>query len=120
MEKSIGDILQEKYEWISVPSSYLKVIELNLCNIEFWSIQTDIAFIVSYSTNLKKRYPDRDLVLFAKRNDNDLIACWEKGKPGRVVIINDFAYGGYENEAEYDSFWDWFRAAIELMIEEGD
>ncbi|CAN7654934.1 hypothetical protein LJR235_005047 [Pararhizobium sp. LjRoot235] len=112
--------IQEKFEWVKLPPSYLKVIQLNLCDIEFWSIKVNAESIISYSVNLKTRFPERDLVIFAKRNDNDLIACWERGKPGKAVIINDFASGGYENEQEYETFWDWFRAAIELMIDEGD
>jgi hypothetical protein len=31
-------------------------------------------------------------------------------------VIHDFAEEGWEAEAEYASFWDWFRAAVEDMI----
>lgn len=69
---------------------------------------------------VKERYPGRDLVPFARREDNDDVACWEKGKAG-VVIIHDFASPGYEFKQEMDSFWDWLRSALEATIEyEGD
>ncbi|KXB33255.1 hypothetical protein HMPREF3192_01227 [Atopobium deltae] len=36
---------------------------------------------------------------------------------GSVEIIHDFADPGWEQRAEYPSFWDWFKEAINLLIE---
>lgn len=66
---------------------------------------------------LKKRYPTRMLVPFARRIDNDNIACWDLDKAGRVSIIHDFASPGWEQEAELEDFYGWLRQAIEDLIE---
>ena len=66
---------------------------------------------------LIQRYPDRRLIPFARRGDNDDIACFEVNKGEQVMIIHDFASIGYEQRECFDTFWEWFRYAIELMIE---
>jgi len=65
---------------------------------------------------LRERYV-RKYVPFASRQDTDDIACLDPELPGRVFIVHDFASEGYELRQEFESFWDWFRAAIEDMIE---
>lgn len=40
---------------------------------------------------LKERYPDRELMPFARRDDSDDIACFDTGKNNKVQIIHDFA-----------------------------
>jgi hypothetical protein len=65
---------------------------------------------------LQKRYPNRTLIPFAKRDDNDDIACFELNKADEVQIIHDFASAGYEQRKVYISFWEWFKEAIEEMI----
>ncbi len=77
----------------------------------------DAPFAERYCLALNKRYPTRQLVPFAKRSDNDDVAWFEMGKPGSVEIIHDFADPGWEQRAEYPSFWDWFKEAINLLIE---
>ncbi|CUP87219.1 hypothetical protein BH721_03430 [Clostridium baratii] len=54
---------------------------------------------------------------FAKRDDNDDIACFELDKGESVQIIHDFASIGYEQRKEYNDFWDWLEEAIKEMIE---
>ncbi|MEZ6048617.1 MAG: hypothetical protein R3C11_24180 [Planctomycetaceae bacterium] len=74
--------------------------------------------IVSRYEGLKKRYPDRILVPFARRYDCDDIACWEGTDNQKVVVIHDFTAPGWEARGEeYTSFWDWFRNCMEVMIE---
>lgn len=45
------------------------------------------------------------------------MACWEKSNPNKIVIIHDFASEGWERVMDYNDFWEWFRTAIEEMIE---
>ena len=52
--------------------------------------------------------------------DNDDIACFEIGFNNEVKIIHDFASAGYEQKKKYQTFWDWFKDAIEEMIEYGE
>ena len=63
------------------------------------------------------RYPQRILIPFARRGDNDDVACFELNKGEEVQIIHDFASIGYEQRKTYKTFWDWFRDAIEEMIQ---
>jgi len=35
----------------------------------------------------------------------------------KVQIIHNFASDGYEQRKKYDSFWDWFKEAIDEMIQ---
>lgn len=58
------------------------------------------------------------VIPFARRDDNDDIACFEVGKGKSVQIIHDFASEGFEQRKEQGCFWDWFRDAIDKMIME--
>jgi len=60
---------------------------------------------------LAKRFPDRGLVPFARRLDDDDVACWDREKPGKVCIVHDFAAPGWEVRDEYPSFASWHEAA---------
>ncbi len=67
---------------------------------------------------LMEMYPDRRLVPFAARYDNDDLACFEVGFGGRVFIVYMGADPGWERRQEYDDFWDWFQVAVDELIEE--
>ena len=62
---------------------------------------------------LKVRYPERNIVPFAERQDCDDIACWDIELPGVVIIIHDFASRGYECRAHFGSFRDWIHQALD-------
>ena len=99
------------------PAEFPKIVELNLVDFATWYLmnngQVDIRI-----KGLRGRYPNRKLIPFARRDDNDDIACFEIGKGNKVQIIHDFAGEGFEQRKEYECFWDWFRDAIEEMIAE--
>ncbi|KJS29592.1 MAG: hypothetical protein VR64_19690 [Desulfatitalea sp. BRH_c12] len=101
--------------WFTYPSQLIRVCELNLMNLEPWIILEGEQLRARYD-GLKERYKDRDLVPFARREDMDDVACWEKGQGESVIIIHDFASPGYEQKGMYKDFWDWFRAAVEDMV----
>lgn len=98
------------------PEPFLRILNLNLVNFDLWFIMNKEQMIITFE-GLKKRYPDRVLIPFAKTGANDDIACFELNKEGGVQIIHDFASSGYEQRKYYETFWDWFRYAIEEMIE---
>lgn len=54
-------------------------------------------------------------VPFARRQDNDDLACLEPSTAA-VVIVHDFSSEGSERRESFATFWDWFRAAVEDMI----
>ena len=97
------------------PESFLKVVRLNLLNLDPWFIM-DKGQVVTRKGGLVKRFPDRELIPFARRFDNDDIACFELGKGNEVQIIHDFSSPGYEQRKQFDNFWDWFKEAINEMI----
>ncbi len=109
--------IKQFYEGFEYPKELLKIIELNLIDFDLWFLCTEKDFVEGWIKGLIKRYPSRKLIPFAKRGDCDDIACFEIGKEGTVQIIHDFASEGYEQRKEYKCFWDWFRDAIEVMIE---
>lgn len=67
---------------------------------------------------MKTRFPDRKLIPFARREDNDDVACWDL-VAGDVVLIHDFSSPGYEQRKRYADFYGWLREAIEDLIEHG-
>jgi len=103
-------------EWFEYPNSFLKIVEQNLIDLSPWHILTG-ELLKSKVQGLKERYPKSSLIPFARRYDNDDVACWEKSDPTKVIIIHDFASEGWEKRQTYDDFWSWFRNAIEEMIE---
>ena len=98
------------------PTSLLKIITLGLVDVEPWYFLNKEQAIIRLN-GLKERYPSRILIPFARRCDNDDIACFEPSKPDSVQIIHDFASPGWEQRKVYDDFWSWFRDAIEEMID---
>lgn len=98
------------------PESFYKSIDLNLVHFDLWNIMYADE-VEERIKGLKERYPNRKLIPFARRDDNDDIACFEVGKDEKVQIIHDFASEGYEQRNEYNDFWDWLKDAIDEMIE---
>lgn len=98
------------------PDSFEKIMDLGLCNFDIWFIM-DSAQATSIYNGMKKRYPNRSLIPFAKRVDSDDTACFEIEKGTKIQIIHDFADEGYEQREEYNDFWEWFNNAIKEMIE---
>jgi hypothetical protein len=93
------------------------VVELGLTDLEPWSVlQGEELF--RRMEGLKSRYPQRLLVPFARRVDRDDVACFDvDAAPGRISVIEDFGEPGFEQFETYDQFADWFRAAIDDLIE---
>lgn len=68
-----GDDLPEGFAY---PPEFLRVVELGLTDLEpWWIIDGDL--LRSGMRLLASAYPTRRLVLFAKRQDNDDVACWD-------------------------------------------
>lgn len=110
--------IKEIYRDFQYPASFVKAVELNLLDFEFWYFMTNEQ-VSTRINGLMKRYPDRKLVPFARRDDSDDIACFEVGKEPKVQIIHDFASEGYEQRGEYAGFWDWMKVAVDELIEKG-
>ncbi|MDO5539024.1 MAG: hypothetical protein Q4F83_02965 [Eubacteriales bacterium] len=111
--------VQKIYEGYNYPEEFLRIVDLNLVNLDFWYLMTREEVEIRIE-GLKIRYAERSLIPFARRDDCDDIACFEVGKGNKVQIVHDFASAGYEQRKEYSCFWDWFKDAIEEMIQGED
>lgn len=97
------------------PSQFIRVVELGLIDLEPWRV-VEGDELASLLDGLGRRYPARTLVPFARRIDDDDVACWDIDRAGRVSIIHDFASPGWEERAEFDDFYAWLRHAVEDLI----
>lgn len=96
------------------PHELVRVVELGLTNLEpWWVLEGDM--LRDRFMGLRKRYEKRKLVPFARREDNDDVACFDVDS-GKVVVIHDFASPGYEQRAEFANFYGWLRQAVEDLI----
>lgn len=93
--------VREIYKGYSYPKEFLKIVDLNLVDLDLWYLMTKEQVEIRI-IGLKNRYPERQLVPFARRDDGDDIACFEIGKGNKVQIVHDFASAGYEQRKEYD------------------
>ncbi len=97
------------------PALFVRVVELGLTRLEPWWV-LDGESLRARLVGMRQRYPTRQLVPFAARQDRDDVACWD-GEPERVVIIHDFASPGWEFVREFDNFGEWLRSAIDDLID---
>lgn len=111
--------IQDMYDNYNYPKEFLKIVDLKLTDLDLWYLMPKEQVEIRIK-GLKNRYPKRKLIPFARRDDNDDIACFEIGKGNKVQIIHDFSNEGYEQRKEYDCFWTWFKDAIEEMIKEDE
>ncbi len=92
------------------PKAYVDFVVSDFPNLEPWHFfysKLDYRFL-----GLKERYPSKELVPFARRQDNDDIACFDaKTNDGRVLIIHDFASPGWEERLSLDNFEAWLDLA---------
>ena len=106
----------QKPDWFAYPREFLWVHQTGIQKFRPWRILGE-PHISSRMAGLRGRYGHRELVPFALRLDCDDVACWERKFMPKVVIIHDFAAVGCESRQTYDTFWDWFRSAVNDFIE---
>ena len=97
-----------------VPPELARLQSQNIANLTPWHLLNK-ELAAKRLKGLRARY-QRRYMPFARRQDNDDLACFDPLAPGKVHIVHDFASDGTELRKTYDSFWSWFRAAIEEMI----
>lgn len=102
-------------ERFTYPPSFTRFAKGALPNLTPWRFLC--AEEPEYFVNgLRKRYPSRRLVPFARRDDNDDVACFDaadtSGDP-RVLFIHDFADPGWELRGTAENFEHWLRVAVD-------
>ena len=98
------------------PQAIIKLLELNLTNFDVWYFMDKESVKIRFA-GLQKRYPNRNLIPFARRGDCDDVACFEVGEGERVFVIHDFASKGYEQREVYENVWEWLKDVVNIMIE---
>jgi hypothetical protein len=99
----------------SYPRGLLRLVDLELFELEPWWILAGDG-LRTRSRGMAKRYPKRRLLPFARRQDNDDVACWDLDT-GKVAIVHDFASPGWEAREEFPDFNSWLHSAIDDLIE---
>jgi hypothetical protein len=107
---------QELPKGFIYPNQFKRVVELGLVNLEPWYMLEGNA-LRDTALGLANRYPARTLVPFARRQDNDDIACWQSGLGEDIFVIHDFASAGWEQRNHFANFYEWLRKAIEDLVE---
>ena len=98
------------------PPEFIRVVELGLTNLEpWWIVQGQL--LRDRFQGLRKRYPDRNLILFAVRQDNDDVACWDI-EQGNVAVVHDFSSSGFERRGEFPGHLPVVRTVCELRDED--
>lgn len=97
-------------DWVKPTKKFLQFLKEDSDETLPW-LFCDESVIYAANVALKVNYHNRDLFVFAHREDGDEIACFEKSKPGKVVIVYNFDDPGYEAGPEFVSFEDWYEYA---------
>ena len=73
----------ELSDGIDYPAQFIRVVELGLTDLEPWRV-IEGEELAALLEGLAERYPTRTLVPFARRIDNDDVACWDidRAHPG--------------------------------------
>src|SRR6476620_2816638 len=89
------------------PPEFLFLVDSRIVFFPPWQLLFEDWVNVRFD-GLRKRFPDRQLIPFARRFHTDDVACWEGNDNQRVVIVHDFASAGWEDRGErYPDFWSW-------------
>ena len=79
-----------------------------------WEMLED-AVIAIYTAKLRERDPLRNLTAFARRIDQDTVACFDKGADGKgkaVLVLRHFDDPAQTKEHRYPGFSAWFDDAL--------
>lgn len=75
--------------------------------------------VFSASDRWPRADEQRELITFARRQDNDDLACavFDGGRFVEVVRVHGWAPEGYAPLARYPSLWEWLKSAIDDVAE---
>lgn len=90
MNYIISDI-DQYYSTFEYPQEFIISIQKGIVDWGSWYIVPEQR-AKQRLIGLMKRYPNRKLIPFAKRDDCDDIACFEVDRPNFVEIIHDFPH----------------------------
>lgn len=104
----------------SLPVLYERMIECGMINLEPWALLRGSEQLQRMQ-HVGQVFPGWDLIPFARKTDNDEVACWTGGN---VVVIDDFDVVRDAGRAavrrtisEYSSMDEWLVAAVREFID---
>ncbi len=86
------------------PAAFLALVKNATSNLAPWHVGGG-AEMRELRAGLRQRYPSRDYLPFAYRQDNEGRACWDLAD-GLIVHVHDSAAPGRERRAEFEFFED--------------
>jgi hypothetical protein len=96
-----------KPDWVNFPPKLVNLINNGQTDLTPWCL-LDTELSIKISESLKNRY-NRHLFPFAKRKNNDDVACLEKNCDQKIKIINGYTTKGWETQEEFQNFDDWLK-----------
>ncbi|RYE51736.1 MAG: hypothetical protein EOP21_00560 [Hyphomicrobiales bacterium] len=99
---------------LRLPDGLIRIVNQGIVDLSPWHVMPR-ELALKRLHGLRLRY-SRKYIPFAYRQDNDDIACIDAEQPDTIVIVHDFASEGTERRDRFDTFWEWFRAAVEDMV----
>lgn len=103
----------------SLPALYAHMIECGIIDLDPWALLRGDKQL-RRAQHIEQVFPGWEVIPFARRTDNDDVACWTGSK---VVVIDDWDLIWDENgprrlvAREYGSMEEWFLAAARDFIE---
>lgn len=109
---------QELPENFHFPSSFLDMVKMDqVLDLDPWWFLYEFENAAKqWLSEIKKQYPDRHLVPFAKISYSDDIACFDgddKSGDPRVYYVHAFASLGWEDRGSVENFDKWLKLAQE-------
>lgn len=83
----MSELLSQKNlpAWFSYPDEFLNLVDEGQVDIGPWQILLG-KWLVARFAGMRQRYPDCELIPFARRLDCDDVACWDKSSPGAIFV----------------------------------
>lgn len=109
-----NEIYSQGFAW---PQAYRRLFELGLTNLPPWRFLEGEELVQAYKA-VNEQHPGRHVVPFAHRLDNADVACFTVLvgiMEQRVLLIQSTGPTGLE--MEFPTLWDWFRLAVDDLIE---
>lgn len=105
----------ERPSWLEYPTELIDLVDSGRINLTPWHICEVEAVRIGRGHFLKR--VGRDLVMFAYRQDQEDVACFEKGKGQMVMIVHDNCDSPYEHVGTYENVSAWLKAVEEESAE---